>query len=70
LRSARDRLANQSILGANLRQRYVIVVGVQREDRRMEFNPEPDTSIRSGDSSSCSAGLTAPAPRSGSRRGG
>jgi voltage-gated potassium channel len=46
----RSALANQSILGANLRQRYgVIVVGVQREDRRMEFNPEPDTSIRSGD---------------------
>jgi voltage-gated potassium channel len=46
----RSTLANQSILDANLRQRYgVIVVGIQREDRRMEFNPEPDTAIRSGD---------------------
>jgi voltage-gated potassium channel len=43
-------LSDQSILGANLRQRYgVIVVGIQREDRRMEFNPEPDTAIRQGD---------------------
>jgi voltage-gated potassium channel len=43
-------LANQSILAANLRQRYgVIVIGIQREDHRMEFNPEPDTAIRAGD---------------------
>ena len=43
-------LANQSILEANLRQRYgVIVVGIQRQDRSMEFNPEPDTPIRAGD---------------------
>jgi len=43
-------LASQSILDANLRQRYgVIVVGIQRQDRRMEFNPEPDTAIRAGD---------------------
>lgn len=43
-------LANRSILEANLRQRYgVIVVGIQREDRKMEFNPEPDTAIRAGD---------------------
>jgi voltage-gated potassium channel len=42
--------ANQSILDANLRQQYgVIVVGIQREDRRMAFNPEPDTAIRPGD---------------------
>jgi K+/H+ antiporter YhaU regulatory subunit KhtT len=27
----------------------VIVVGIQREDSRMEFNPEPDTAIRPGD---------------------
>src|SRR5471030_908227 len=46
----RSALANQSILNANLRQRYgVIVIGIQREDRRMEFNPEPDTAIRPGD---------------------
>jgi voltage-gated potassium channel len=43
-------LANQSILTANLRQRFgVIVVGIQRQDRRMEFNPDPDVSIRAGD---------------------
>jgi voltage-gated potassium channel len=43
-------LANRSIVDANLRQRYgVIVVGIQRSDGRMEFNPEPDTSIRAGD---------------------
>ena len=47
---ATSRLANQSILNANLRQRYgVIVVGIQREDLRMEFNPEPDTAIHGGD---------------------
>jgi len=43
-------LANRSIVEANLRQRFgVIVVGIQRHDRRMEFNPEPDTPIRAGD---------------------
>jgi voltage-gated potassium channel len=43
-------LANQSILQANLRQRYgVIVVGIQRQEGRMEFNPEPDSAIRVGD---------------------
>ena len=48
--AAHSTLANRSIVDANLRQRYgVIVVGIQREDRRMEFNPEPDTAIRSGD---------------------
>jgi voltage-gated potassium channel len=42
--------ADRSILEANLRQRYgVIVVGIQREDRRMEFNPEPETRIQPGD---------------------
>jgi voltage-gated potassium channel len=45
-----SRVANQSLLTANLRQRFgVIVVGIQRQDGRMEFNPEPDTSIRVGD---------------------
>jgi len=40
-------LAGRSILDANLRQRFgVIVVGVQRQDGRMEFNPEPDTAMR------------------------
>jgi voltage-gated potassium channel len=43
-------LANRSILDANLRQRYgVIVVGIQRSDRRMDFNPEPSTTISAGD---------------------
>jgi voltage-gated potassium channel len=42
--------AGRSIVDANLRQRYgVIVVGIQREDGRMEFNPEPDTRIQPGD---------------------
>lgn len=48
--AAQSKLVNQSIVDANLRQRYgVIVVGIQRQDRTMEFNPEPDTVIRSGD---------------------
>ncbi len=48
--SSRSRLAKTSILDANLRQRFgVIVVGIQREDLTMEFNPEPDTAIRAGD---------------------
>ena len=47
---AQSALANRSIVEANLRQKYgVIVVGIQREDSRMEFNPEPDTAIRPGD---------------------
>jgi voltage-gated potassium channel len=43
-------LATQTILQANLRQRYgVIIIGIQRVDRRMEFNPEPETAIHAGD---------------------
>ena len=43
-------LVNQSILNANLRQRFgAIVVGIQRYDRRIEFNPSPDADIRAGD---------------------
>ena len=43
-------LVNQSIVNANLRQRFgVIVVGIQRADRRIEFNPSPDAGIRAGD---------------------
>jgi voltage-gated potassium channel len=43
-------LANKSILDANLRQRFgVIVVGIQRQDRTMDFNPEPDTAMYAGD---------------------
>jgi voltage-gated potassium channel len=42
--------SNVSIVDANLRHRYgVIVIGIQRHDRRMEFNPEPDTRIEPGD---------------------
>src|SRR5689334_14825490 len=43
-------LANASILDANVRHRFgVIVVAIQRQDRKMDFNPEPDTAMRSGD---------------------
>jgi len=46
----RSALANKSILSADLRHRFgVIVVGIQRRDLRMEFNPEPETLIASGD---------------------
>jgi voltage-gated potassium channel len=46
----RSAFVGQSIVHANLRQRFgVIVVGIQREDLRMEFNPESDTAIRAGD---------------------
>jgi voltage-gated potassium channel len=48
--AAASPLTNRSILEANLRQRFgVIVVGIQRHDLTMEFNPEPDTPIREGD---------------------
>jgi len=43
-------MASQSILQANIRQRYgVIVIGIQRQAGKMEFNPEPDTAIHVGD---------------------
>lgn len=43
-------LVGKSLLDANLRQRFgVIVVAIQRQDRRMDFNPEPDTAILAGD---------------------
>jgi voltage-gated potassium channel len=43
-------LANRSIVDANVRQRYgIIVVAIQRQDRRMEFNPAPETRIQAGD---------------------
>jgi voltage-gated potassium channel len=46
----RSSLVNQSISNANVRQRFgVIVVAIQRKDRRMDFNPEPDTLICEGD---------------------
>jgi voltage-gated potassium channel len=43
-------LVSQSLLEANVRRRFgVIVVGIQRHDRRMEFNPAPETAIHGGD---------------------
>ena len=43
-------LADRSLIEANLRQRFgVIVVGIQHEDNRMQFNPPPEAAIRSGD---------------------
>ena len=43
-------LVDKSLLDANLRQRFgVIVVAIQRQDRHMDFTPEPDTAIRAGD---------------------
>ncbi len=43
-------LANRSIIDANLRQKYgVIVVGIQRQDGKMEFNPESDTVMHASD---------------------
>ena len=43
-------MCERSLIQANLRQKYgVIVVGIQRHEGRMEFNPEPDTAIRAGD---------------------
>ena len=43
-------LAKQSILEANLRQRFgIIVIGIQRQAGGMEFNPAPETAIRGGD---------------------
>jgi len=43
-------LADHSIVDANLRQRYgVIVVGIQRQNGKMDFNPEPETVMRASD---------------------
>jgi voltage-gated potassium channel len=48
--SPQSALADHSIIDANLRQRFgVIVVAIQRVDQRMEFNPEPATLMRPGD---------------------
>jgi voltage-gated potassium channel len=46
----RSPLASHTIVEANLRQRYgVIIIGIQRADSRMDFNPEPDTIMSAGD---------------------
>jgi voltage-gated potassium channel len=43
-------LAGRTLLDSNLRQRFgVIVVGIQHNDRRMEFNPSPDSALLAGD---------------------
>jgi len=43
-------LAGQSIVSANMRQRFgVVVIGVQRASGRMEFNPAPDLTMTPGD---------------------
>jgi voltage-gated potassium channel len=48
--SAGSRIADRTLLDAGLRQRFgVIVVGIQHQDDRMEFNPIPEAVIRRGD---------------------
>ncbi len=48
--ASRSALAGRTILEANLRQRFgVIVVGIQRHAGRMEFNPPPDAAMHEGD---------------------
>ena len=43
-------LADRSLVEANLRQRFgVIVVGIQRVEGKMEFNPAPEAIMRVGD---------------------
>jgi voltage-gated potassium channel len=43
-------LADRTIIDANLRQRFgVVVVGIQRPDGTMQFNPAPETPMRVGD---------------------
>jgi voltage-gated potassium channel len=42
--------AGKSIIDANFRQRFgVVIVGIQRRDGRMEFNPAPDAVLQAGD---------------------
>jgi voltage-gated potassium channel len=43
-------LAGRTIVQANLRQRFgVVVVGIQRANGAMEFNPPPETAMQVGD---------------------
>jgi voltage-gated potassium channel len=43
-------LTGRTILDAGIRQRFgVIVVAVRRSNGEMEFNPVPETMIRTGD---------------------
>lgn len=47
---ANSALANRSLVDANLRQRFgVIVVGIRRAEGKMEFNPPPEAVMRAGD---------------------
>ncbi len=46
----RSALSGRSLVQANLRQRYgVIVVGIRRATGHMEFNPSPDATMNAGD---------------------
>jgi voltage-gated potassium channel len=48
--AATGSLAGRTLVEANLRQRFgVIVVGIQRADGRMEYNPSPDAAMAAGD---------------------
>ena len=43
-------LDGRSLVAAELRQRFgVVVVGIRRADGRMDFNPEPEATMRGGD---------------------
>ncbi len=43
-------LSGKTLVDAALRQRFgVVVVGIQRSDGRMEFNPAPEAAMRPGD---------------------
>jgi voltage-gated potassium channel len=47
---ASSRMAGASLVAANLRQRFgVIVVAIQRSDGRMDFNPSSDSVMHAGD---------------------
>jgi voltage-gated potassium channel len=48
--TAKSKLAETTLVEADIRQRFgIIVVAIQRRDLGMEFNPNPDMPIRSGD---------------------
>ena len=48
--NAGSSLAGRTIIDANLRQRFgVVVVGIQRADGTMQFNPAPETAMAVGD---------------------
>ena len=66
--NAGSSLAERSIIDANLRQRFgVIVVGIQRAAGRMEFNPPPDAVMKDGDQLVV-LGTTGESTRAGSGR--